>query len=61
MLALSDYTLLLAKLPSTDSDQAAELRTEAKKLLERLAVIDSDRKERYNDLGEYCHFLGRNR
>jgi hypothetical protein len=52
MLALSDYILLLAKMGSTSADQADKLKHEAKELLHRLAVIDSDRKERYADLSE---------
>jgi hypothetical protein len=51
MLALADYTLLLAKLETTKEDQAGKLKQEARALLERLAIIDSDRKERYADLG----------
>lgn len=51
MLALSDYTLLLARLDSTSDEQARLLKQEARELLQRLAVIDSDRKERYTDLG----------
>jgi uncharacterized protein YgfB (UPF0149 family) len=52
MLALSDYTLLLAGLGTTSAEQATKLKQEAKELLQRLAVIDSDRKERYADLSE---------
>lgn len=49
MNALAHNLLLLAGL-SNESESKA-LRTEAKGLLERLEVIDEDRKERYRELG----------
>ncbi|KAL1413090.1 Rab geranylgeranyltransferase [Vanrija albida] len=48
MNALAHNLLLLAGLSS--EAEAASLRTEAKALLERLEVIDEDRKERYREL-----------
>lgn len=52
MNALSHYLLLLARLPSTPDADKATLRADAKVILERLAVIDEDRKERYRELGK---------
>lgn len=52
MNALAHYHDLAAKLPSTSGDDAAQHRSKAKALLERLAEIDEDRKERYLELCE---------
>lgn len=53
MNALAHYHSLTAKLPSTSESDAELHRQEAKTLLERLAVIDEDRKERYRELGAW--------
>lgn len=50
--ALSHYTLLLANLANTPQEESVSLRAEAKALLDRLAEIDTDRKERYTDFGQ---------
>ncbi|BEI83252.1 hypothetical protein CcaverHIS002_0311200 [Cutaneotrichosporon cavernicola] len=52
MNALAHYHLLSARLPSAPTDEAAVHRADAKTILERLEVIDEDRKERYHELGE---------
>lgn len=52
MNSLAHYLLLSAKLPSTPPADVAKFHTEAKIILERLAVIDEDRKERYRELGK---------
>ncbi len=52
MNALAHYHLLSARLPSISADEAAQHRADAKTILERLEVIDEDRKERYRELGE---------
>jgi hypothetical protein len=57
MNALARYTLILAQLPQTNSEETASLRSEARGLLTRLEAVDSDRKERYRDLGG-CAGLG---
>lgn len=51
--ALAQYTLLLAKQPSTAPEEADKLRKEAKRLYEILIEVDADRKERYRDMGEF--------
>jgi geranylgeranyl transferase type-2 subunit alpha len=51
MNSLAHYLLVSARLPATPAADAAALRADAKAILERLAVIDSDRKERYHELG----------
>jgi hypothetical protein len=51
MNALAHYHLLSARLPSISADEAARHRADAKTILERLEVIDEDRKERYRELG----------
>lgn len=52
MNALAHYHLLAARMPSTAEADAAQHRADAKVILERLEVIDEDRKERYRELGE---------
>jgi hypothetical protein len=44
MNALAHYHLLSARLPSISADEAARHRADAKTILERLEVIDEDRK-----------------
>jgi geranylgeranyl transferase type-2 subunit alpha len=51
MNSLAHYLLLSARLESTAPAEATKRREQAKTLLERLAVIDEDRKERYRELG----------
>lgn len=51
--ALAQYTLRLAKQPSTAPEEADKLRKEAKRLYEILIEVDADRKERYRDMGEF--------
>lgn len=53
MNALAHYHLLSARQPSTSAENATQHRAEAKTILERLEVIDEDRKERYRELGEF--------
>ncbi|ORY30606.1 hypothetical protein BCR39DRAFT_564865 [Naematelia encephala] len=50
--ALAHYLLLFAGSPWTETEEADNARKEAKEILRRLAEIDSDRKERYQDLGK---------
>ncbi|AFR98607.2 geranylgeranyl transferase type-2 subunit alpha [Cryptococcus neoformans C23] len=52
--ALAQYTLLLAKQPSTALEEADKLRKDAKKLYEVLIEVDADRKERYRDMAASC-------
>jgi geranylgeranyl transferase type-2 subunit alpha len=54
MNALAHYHLLSARLPSISADEAARHRADAKTILERLEVIDEDRKERYRELASQC-------
>jgi hypothetical protein len=49
--ALAHYTLILSRLSTTAPEESDKLRADAKQLLDRLAVIDPDRKERYRDFG----------
>ncbi|KAK4689025.1 geranylgeranyl transferase type-2 subunit alpha, partial [Tremellales sp. Uapishka_1] len=49
--AVSHYTLLLSRLPSTSEEEQEALRGEAKAVLKQLEEVDSDRKKRYADLG----------
>jgi len=53
MNSLAHYLLLSARLPSTPAADAEKQRADAKVILERLAVIDEDRKERYRELGGF--------
>lgn len=50
--ALSHYTLLLAQSAGIPVEESTRLKSEAKCLLDRLAEIDEDRKERYRDFGQ---------
>ncbi|GFZ50587.1 hypothetical protein JCM24511_08345 [Saitozyma sp. JCM 24511] len=54
MNALAHYALLLARSPTTQADELAKLRTEAKALYSRLETVDSDRAQRYRDMVARC-------
>lgn len=65
MNALAHYHLLSTRLPSISSDEAARHSADAKTILQRLEVIDEDRKQRYCELGESIplpvdHFVTKN-
>jgi lipocalin len=54
MNALAHYALLLARSPTTQADESAKLRAEAKELYSRLETVDSDRAQRYRDMAARC-------
>lgn len=51
MNALAHNCSLLAEVTSTNESEKGDLLSEARKLYERLEVVDEDRKERYRDMG----------
>lgn len=59
MNALAHYHLVSARLASASETDVTKHRAEAKTILERLEVIDEDRKERYRELGGLRHPLTR--
>jgi hypothetical protein len=54
MNALAHYALPLARSPTTQADESANLRMEAKALYSRLDTVDSDRAQRYRDMAARC-------
>ena len=57
MNALAHHTLQLSRIPTTQKDEAMKLRDEARGMYVRLEEVDTDRKERYRDQGEYTYQL----